>query len=284
MHNLLNFLVKNSYWFIFIFLEVVCFYFIFSENSYQRSVFLNSSNEISGRIYAGGAEITSYFGLKDENQQLLKRYGESLDKIAMLENRIFELEKDSLKTVAYLENHTEGENQYIAARVINNDVSSPRNFITINKGAKDSIKVGMGVVSHAGIVGEVRAVSHNFSVIQSLLNADSKFSCKLLRSQAFSPLIWDGENPRYGMIQEYPSHEEVVIGDTVVTSGYSDVFPSGIMVGVVDSFEIDKATNQYNLTIELSTDFQSLTNILVVKRDYLEEKKKLENSIKDAKN
>lgn len=280
MHNLLNFLIKNSFWFLFIFLEIVSFYFIFSGNSYQRSAFFNYSNEVSGNVYSVGSSITSYFGLKEENESLLQKNGELLNKITALENYIFELEKDSIKTRAFLDSKFSANNEYVVARVINNSISQSHNYITINKGANDGIDVGMGVVSQRGIVGEVRAVSNNFSLIQSLLNPDSKYSSKLLESSVFGPIEWDGENPRYVMMKDYPGHEVIVVGDTVVTSGYSDIFPGNIMVGTVHSFEMQKNKNQYQLTIELSTDFTSLSNVLVVKRNWLKEKQELENSVK----
>lgn len=284
MHNLLNFLVKNSYWFVFIFLEIICCYFIFSENSYQRSVFLNSSNEISGRIYASTSNVTSYFGLKNENQSLLEQNGILRDRIAHLEKHIFDLEKDSLKTQAYLDSDYESDNEYVAARVINNSVSQAHNFITIDKGSKNGIEVGMGVVSHLGVVGEVRAVSDNFSVVQSLLNPDSRYSSKIKSTNAFSPIEWINMDSRYVTMREYPSYEKVQVGDTVVTSGYSDVFPSDVLVGIVSDYTINHDLNQYEITVELSTDFNSLKNVLVVKRSYLEEKQKLENSVANAKN
>ncbi len=284
MHNLLNFLIRNTYWFVFIFLEVVCFYFILSHNSYQRSVFLNSSNEISGNVYATSASVTSYFGLRSDNMELLKKTGELSARIEILENHIFELEKDSLKTIAFLGKDNEREDDYIPARVINNSVSQTQNFITINKGRNDGVAVGMGVVSHDGVVGEVRAVHNNFAVIQSLLNSDSKFSCKLTKSNAFGPLEWIERNPRYATIREYPSHEQVAVGDTVVTSGYSDVFPNGVMVGTVENIDLQTDVNQYTLTIKLSTDFHALKNVLVINRGHLNEKRELEKQVRNAKN
>lgn len=284
MHNLLNFLIKNSYWFVFIFLEIVSCYFIFSENSYQRSVFLNSSNEVSGRIYASTSSISSYFGLKEENKSLLEQNGILRDRIFQLEGYLFDLESDSLTTLAYLDSHYESDNEYIAARVINNSVSQIHNFITIDKGAKDGIEVGMGVISHEGVVGEVRAVSSNFAVLQSLLNPDSKYSCKIKSTNAFSSLEWSTMDSRYVLMKEYPSYESVHVGDTVITSGYSDVFPSDVLVGTVSDFTVNKDLNQYEITVELSTDFNALKNVLVVKRSYLKEKQTLENSVANAKN
>lgn len=284
MRNLLSFLINNSYWFVFIFLEAISFYFIFSDNSYQRSVFFNFSNELSGQVYKTSSNVTSYFGLREENVGLLQQNGDLMNRIAMLEDHIFELEKDSLRTRAFLDAKYEDKNTYIPARVVNNSVSLVRNYITINKGSKDNIEVGMGVVSHRGIVGEVRAVSSNFSIIQSVLNADSRYSCKLLGANAFGPLEWDGSNPRFATIKDYPSHEKVAVGDTVVTSGYSDIFPSDVMVGIIEGFEMQEDGSQYRLNVDLSTDFNSLTNVLVVKIDLLEEKRKLEDSVRNAKN
>lgn len=284
MHNLLNFLVKNSYWFLFVLLEVISFYFIFSENSYQRSVFLNSSNEVSGKIYAYTSGITSYFGLKDENVSLLEYNGELQNKIDFLENKIFELTQDSLKTQAYLDTIYEHENEYIAARVLNNSVAKLHNFITIDRGLKDGIKEGMGVISEAGIVGEVRAVSQNFAVVQSLLNADSKYSSTVLRSNAFSPLVWKIGDPRFVQLREYPAYEIVAVGDTVITSGHSDTFPRGILVGTVYKFEAVEGQNHNDITIKLSTDFLTLKNVLVVKRNHLEEKHALEKRVNNVTN
>lgn len=281
MHNLLNFLLRNSHWFFFILLEVISFYFVFSENSYQRSVFLNSSNEVSGKVYAFTSGVSSYFGLKQENESLLKHNGDLQNKIKFLENQIFEITKDSLRTAAYLDEQFEYENEYIPARVINNSVGKLKNFIVINKGTNHGVEKGMGVISQQGIVGEVRAVSENFSVIQSLLNIDSKFSSKLLNTNAFGPIEWLEIDPRFATMREYPAHERVEIGDTVVTSGYSDVFPRGVLIGKVYAYEKVDGMNQYKLKIELSTDFSTLENVLVVKRNYLEEKKNLEKTVID---
>ena len=284
MHNLLNFLVKNSYWFLFILLEVICFYFIFSENSYQRSVFLNSSNEVSGRVYALTSGVTSYFGLKDENVSLLEYNGKLQNRVDFLEHQIFELTKDSLKTQAFLDAEYEKANEYIAARVLNNSVAKLHNYITIDKGSKDGVTEGMGVISQAGIVGEVRAVSFNFAVVQSVLNSDSKYSSTVLRSNAFGPLVWKMEDPRFASILDYPAHEKVVVGDTVVTSGHSDTFPRGILVGTVSDFKEVEGQNHNDLTIELSTDFVTLKNVLIVKRNHLKEKQALENRVKNVSN
>lgn len=281
MHNLINFLIKNSYWFLFIFLELIAGFFFFSKNSYQRSVFLNSSNYVSGMMYSTTAGIKHYFGLREENQHLLLENGKLQERINKLENYIFNIQKDSIIPEVYLDFLYNNKNEYIPAQVINNSVSRPKNFITLNKGRKNDVEVGMGVISTKGIVGEIVAVSDYFSVVRSLLNTENSggYSGKLLSSNSFNTLYWDGTDSRFVTLDKIPTYEKIVIGDTVVTSGHSNVFPANMMIGVVKYLEIKENSNDYTLTVELSNDFRSLNEVLIIKRDYLKEQNALEQSV-----
>ncbi|WP_165024771.1 MULTISPECIES: rod shape-determining protein MreC [unclassified Dysgonomonas] len=285
MRNLINFLLRNSSWFVLIFLEIICFYFIFSSNSYQKSVFLNSSNEISGKVYSVSGNILSYFGLRQENQELLLKNAELQSQVSNLKNHLYEIENDSLKTEAFLEDslHQRKEYEYIISRVINNSVSQAQNYITIDKGSNDGVKEDMGVISQQGIVGVVRAVSNNFAVIQPVLNPNSKFSCKILNSNTPGTLIWDGEDPRYASLTDYPKFEKFEVGDSIITSGFSGIFPEGIFVGVVEDYVSQSNDNFYSLKIKLSTDFSSLKNVLLIKNSAIEEKYELEKKVQNAK-
>lgn len=283
MNNLIIFLRKNIYWFVFIFLEIICFYFIFSTNSFQKSVFFNSSNEITGRVYSISGSFLSYFGLKTENQDLLERNTELQSQVSELKDYIYNLENDSLKTEAFLSDSTgfQKKHQYIRARVENNTISQIYNFITINKGINDGVKLDMGVISQQGIVGVVRDITPNYAVIQPVLNPHSRFSCKILNSNTAGTLIWEGGDPRYANLTEYPKYEKVEKGDTIVTSGFSDIFPEGIFVGVIEDYKSEVNDNFYSLKVKLSTDFGSLKSVLLLSgRD--EEKKELESKVRNA--
>ena len=115
--------------------------------------------------------------------------------------------------------------------------------------------------------------------MQPVLNPHSRFSCKILNSNAAGILIWEGGDPRYAMLTEYPKYEDVQIGDTIVTTGFSDFFPEGIMVGTIEEYKSETDDNFNSLKVKLSTDFGSLKNVLLINNTN-EEIKELENKIK----
>lgn len=280
MRNLINFLIKNSSWFLFIFLEILCFYFIFQYNSFQRSVYLNSSNEIVGRVYAISGEITSYFGLKETNQDLLLKNAELQNKVLQLENRIYAKESDSLKTQAIIKDSVStGHFEFIISRVINNSISQIENYITINKGSNEGVCNEMGVISQQGIVGIVRAVSPKYSVIQTIINPKTSLNCKVKGSNSPGTLVWDGFDYRYTNLEGFPRFEKFSVGDTIITSGNSGIFPEGIIVGIVEGSKSQSDDNFLTLKIRLSTDFSSLKDVLIIKNSEREELIQLEKEI-----
>lgn len=284
MRNLINFLLKNSSWFVFIFLEIICFYFVFSGNSYQKSVFLRTSNEITGKIYTISGNISSYFGLINENKELLEKNAELEAQISSLKDYVFEIQADSVKTEAFIQDSLgrKANPDFIIARVEKNSIAMLDNYIILNKGMNDGVKEDMGVISQKGIVGVVRGTSSSFSIVQSLLNSQSRFSCKKLNSNATGILVWEGGDSRYAKLTEYPKYEKIEKGDTIVTSGFSDFFPEGIMIGTVEDFKSEADDNFYSLKIRLSTDFSSLKNVRLINNTN-DEIRELENKVKNVK-
>ncbi len=271
----------------FIFLEIICFYFIFQYNSYQRSVFLNSSNEIVGRVYAISGNIVSYFGLREANEDLLLKNAELQNQVFDLQSYIHKLEIDTLRTNAIVQDSTvapvTNPYEYIISRVINNSISQAENYITINKGRNDGISKEMGVISQQGIVGIVRAVSNNFSVIQPVINPKTILSCKVKGSNTPGSLVWTGEDYRYVNLEGFPRFEKFEKGDTIITSGYSGIFPEGIIIGVIEDSKGQSDDNFLTLKVKLSTDFSSLKDVLVIKNNNRQEIIDLEKEISDDK-
>lgn len=285
MRNLINFLLKNSSWFVFIFLEIICFSLIFNGNSYQKSVFLSSTNEVTGRVYSISGTILSYFGLQQENQELLQRNALLEAQLSELKDHIFNLESDSVKTNAFLNDDSFGykKEKHIVARVEKNSISLIDNYIIINKGKNDGVKADMSAVSQQGLVGLVRAVSPNYAIIQPILNPHSRISCKILDSKnAAGILIWESDDPRYASLTEYPKYEKIEIGDTIVTSGFSDFFPEGIFVGTVENYKSETDDNFYRLKIKLATEFGALKNVTLINKNN-DEIKELEANVRNVK-
>ena len=288
MRNLIDFILKNISWFVFILLELVCFYLIFNNNAYQRSVFLDSSYEITGRVYSVSGQVSSYFGLSQQNQDLLERNAQLQNEILGLKEYISDNLSDSTSIDAFVKDSVARQNssnyEIILAKVINNSVNQMNNFMYIKKGSNDGVKEDIGVISEKGVVGVVRAVSPNFAIIQPILNPDTKFNCRALNTNTTGTLIWEGNDPRYATLIDYPKYEKIAKGDTIITSGYSGVFPEGILVGTVVGISSQKNDNNFvNLSVQLSTDFSSLKDVLLIRNKSVEELRNLEKRVKDVK-
>lgn len=285
MQNLIEFLRKNVSWFVFIALIAICLYLVFSGNSYQRSVFFNSSNEVTGRLYSVTGKIQSYFGLVKENESLLEQNLELKQQIIALKDLISDIETDSTRLAAYLDkiDINDSDFEFVIAKVINSSISQSDNFITIDKGRLSGIKDDMGVISHSGVVGIVTFASDNFAIVQPILNSSTKIGCKVLGTNAYGTLMWQGKDPRYADLIDYPKYENFEKGDTIVTSGYSQMFPEGIIAGTVEDFTSQTNDNFYTLKVKLSTDFATLKNVILINNSKLKEQFELEKLAKDVK-
>lgn len=276
MRNLINFLLKCNYWFLFVILEVASFVLLFRFNNYQQSVYFTSANTVVGAVYEVSGGISSYFHLKSVNEDLLDRNMLLEEQINNLEKALKERQLDSI-AVNSIRKMPQKDYQLFKARVIKNSLNLADNYITLDKGSSSGIHSEMGVVDGNGIVGIVYETSPSYSVVISVLNSKSNISCKIVGSDYFGYLKWEHGDSRYAYLKDLPRHAEFNLGDTVVTSGFSTVFPEGIMVGTVDDMSDSHDGLSYLLKIKLATDFGKLSDVRVIARNGQQEQKELEN-------
>ena len=276
MRNLINFLLKYNYWFLFVILEVASFVLLFRFNNYQQSVYFTSANTVVGAVYEVSGGISSYFHLKSVNEDLLDRNMLLEEQINNLEKALKERQLDSI-AVNSIRKMPQKDYQLFKARVITNSLNLADNYITLDKGSSSGIHSEMGVVDGNGIVGIVYETSPSYSVVISVLNSKSNISCKIVGSDYFGYLKWEHGDSRYAYLKDLPRHAEFNLGDTVVTSGFSTVFPEGIMVGTVDDMSDSHDGLSYLLKIKLATDFGKLSDVRVIARNGQQEQKELEN-------
>lgn len=279
MRKLISFLINHSPIFVYAFYLVICFVLLFKFNPYQQSVFFSSANEMAGRFYIMTSGITGYFGLQEINRDLQKQNGNLEMELIRLRDEVSHLSGDSL-LVRTSADSSLSRYDFQIAQVINNSVFKTHNYITLNKGRKDGIHSEMGVIDQNGIVGIVNVVSDHYAVAISLLNPKLRLSCKVKGSNYFGSLVWDGKDPRFAVLEELPRHVKFVKGDTIVTSGYSSVFPEGLMVGTVDGFSKQRNDNFYALTVKLSTDFFRLNDVRILDDKGQKERRILEMEAK----
>lgn len=274
MRNLLNFLFRYNHCIVFVLLQGVCFLLLFSFNNYQHSRFFTSTNAFVGKIYETTRTITSYFDLQRQNDVLMERNIRLEQQLLLADKRLKEMEEAS--TTSWPAETTTMTFQSYKAGVIKNSLNRADNYITLNQGALAGIKPDMGVVGPNGVVGIVYKTSPHYSLVISLLSSKSNLSCKIAGNEYFGFLQWEGGDSRYAYLKDLPRHAEFAIGDTIVTSGFSTVFPQGMMVGVIEEANDTNDGLSFLLKIKLATDFGKLRNVHVLAREGIEEQKLLE--------
>lgn len=269
MRSLLNFFIKYGSWFIFSFYVILGFVVLFTYNSYHSSIYFSSANAVSSSVYGTTSAIKGYFDLKEINQSLQASNARLENEVLNLKHQIAELktlQSDSLKLTS------DGENRfdYVSATVINNNVRHPKNYFSINRGTKDGIIPGQGVVDQNGVVGIVNVAGPHTARVISLLNETQRFSVKLKNTEFIGSLSWKGGDPTVAYMEEVPRHAKYSIGDTVVTSGYSLSFPADIPIGVIMNRIKGSDDNFYILKVRLTPDFKSLGTVRIIKDNFKE--------------
>lgn len=269
MLNLFRFIARYHFFFLFLLLEAVSLTLYFSYNYFPQAYYFRMATSVHGSIRSKVAAVTQYFSLKKANRQL------SIEN-AILRSTLSDafLKVDThafwFRDTLYLQRY-----KYIPARVIANSVGLRNNFIMIDKGSFSGIKPDMGVIGPQGVVGIVVAVSEHFASVMPLLHSASTISVKLKKNNELASVIWEGGNPEKASLISLSSQVKINKGDTVITSGYSLIFPEGIMVGTIDEFEINPDDIYYSATIRLSTRFSSLSYVNVVQNLFKDELKAL---------
>jgi rod shape-determining protein MreC len=265
MRNLFSFIARHYFFFLFIALQLVSFFLIFQNHFYHRSAFINSSNYLAGNIYGLRSNVTEYFNLHKVNEQLAN------ENTYMLEQIPGSYLKTDQQIFTFNDTVYKKQFSYINARIINNAIRNRNNYITLNKGRSHGIQADMGVITPQGVIGIVREVSGNFSSVISFLHSDIQVSAKLKKNNHLGTIIWEGYDYRKASMLYVPTHVNLTVGDTIITSGFSQIFPEGIMIGTISDFEIRRGDNFFTIEIDLSADFNNLNYVSVVKNIYMDE-------------
>lgn len=269
MRNLFAFLLKNYFFFLFLLLEIFAAFLIVNNNYYQRSVVINATNEFTGSVKLMFSNFTDYFLLRKTNK-ILAEENAKLHRLTQKSYIITDRDEYLVDDTVYKQQYT-----YTEAGVISNSVNKRNNYLMLNKGSTDGIEKDMAVISPLGIVGIIRDVSKNFSSVISVLHKDTRISAKIKKNNYIGTLVWRGIDYRTANLMDIPTHVKLSIGDTIITSGYSFLFPEGIMIGVISNYNILQGENFYTIRLEFSEDYNNLSYVYVVNNLLKEEQMQL---------
>ena len=281
MRNLLEFLAKYNHWFVFLILEVVSMVLLFQYNSYQGSAWFSSANAVTGKLYEWDANVETFFSLTKVNQELTQRNAYLEQEVQKLSDSLVSVTKDSSiyhrDQFALLRNY-----RLIPAKVVANSVDKPGNLMTIDKGSADGIHKDMGVISGTGVVGIVYLVAEHYAIVIPVLNTKSNISCMIQNRGYFGYLRWKGGVSDLAYLEEVPRHAHFKLGDYVVTSGSSAVFPSGVRVGRILHVFNSADGLSYRVQLRLSTVFARLRDVCVIDDAAMKERLEIMRAAQDS--
>ena len=278
MINLWRFISRFNAFFLLIIYFSISLIMLIKNNDFQRASTFNTSNQIIGSIYSKVNDINKYLHLSIVNDSLAQ---ENLALHNQLKSSFFD---DSLVIKKVNDTINRIQYEYIIGEVVNKSITSRNNYITINRGAKQGIKKGMGVIGPNGVVGIVWNVSENFASIQSILHEDTKITSSIEGTPYFGPLIWDGDDPNIVTLTDIPNQLNLKKNARVVTSGLGVIFPPDILIGKVLKSGVKGGGSFLDISVKLATNFYALQYVYVIKNNFQKEQENLELQNKESVN
>ena len=280
MRNVFLFIRRYFNLVIFLALQVIALWILFRFNKFHESVFSSVANEFTGKVNNRFNSIETYFTLKKENDALREQNARLLNQLKAdysAPDSSIELVADTVR-IDTLEQYRKF--LYLPAKIISNSVHSQQNYLMLHRGSAQGVTKNMAVVGANGVIGTVVNVSSNMSVVMSMLHRQSRIVAVLKKGSGFGEIVWDGISPGFVTLLKVPKTVTVNKGDTVVTSQFSDKYPPGYPIGVVETVADDQGTSTYRLKVKTSTDFSSVQHAFVIKNLMQAEMEELEKSIK----
>lgn len=242
---------------------------------------MEEANEFTGSFYKQYNKIEYYFHLKQTNDSLVKANERLMN--ALTQN--FEIPDTTQKlfsdTVRLDTIEQYRKFVYMPAKVIGNSVNLPNNYLQLSRGALQGITKDLGVIdANNAIVGTVIDVSDNYAVVMSLLHMQSSISARLKKTGEEGTVIWDGSTPNTLSLKGIAKSVRLKVGDSVVTSGFTDRFPYGLLLGTIQEVRLETKTNMYALKLKTGANFYNLQFVNVINNLKKEEPKALLEKVK----
>ena len=273
MNIIYKILIKNHVFFVFIILQFISLKLLVTNNLILESNFSKKTTAISGSFFLKEQKIKDYFLLKKINSTLLK---ENLNLVK--KNNVLKKKNELNENIS--QDSILNNRKIIQAKVLKNSWSNKQNFIITDQGSSIGVKKNMGVIYNNNLVGITYTVSENFATIITLINTNlGGISAKIKKSGHYGSLIWNGVNYKKMKLNDIPKHANIEVGDTIVTSGYTSVFPKNINIGVIEEYQVQENTNFFEISVNLFTDFTNLQHVYIIDSEVTEERKLIEKTL-----
>lgn len=268
MQQIINFVIRNKTFLLFLLLFVLSLALTIQSHSYHKSKFISSTNFLTGGIYDKANSIKAYFYLKKENEILVEENNQ-------LKSILYNY-KTLNESLDLIDSSFQGNFEFNTAKVIKNSYSYTKNYLTIDKGSNDAVKQDLGVITSKGIVGIIDNSTKNYSRVISILNTKSRINAQLKNSNHIGSLIWNTKSPEFAQLIDISKFAPIKAGDTIITGGQSSIFPKGIPIGTIYTYAIDSNGDMYTVNVKLFNDMTNIGHVFIITNTDYEEIKSLE--------
>lgn len=278
MNEIFIFLSQSKAFLTFALLEVFALWCVYRFNVHKTAVLFNTTSGLVAWSSAAQSKVLRYTTLNATNEALVQENLRLNKQVAFLQNII---KKDS--NLVELDSADANRFSLVYAEAISQTTHLRNNYVTINKGEVDGIKVGMGVISPQGVVGKVRYVNKNLSLVSTILHTDNLVSSQVKNKSILGTTKWDGLGSQSADLMYIDIFEKVKKGDSIVTSNQNSVYPRNIPIGYVSKVKSDNSLKYLDVKMQLAVDFKNLSYVYVIKNSLAEEHQELEKQLNTEK-
>jgi len=281
LRNIFLFIRTHFNLLFFLFLQVISIYFIVNYSKYHQAAFGSTTNNFTGKINTKYNSVQQYFHLKQTNDSLIKANELLYNKLSS-NFELTDTGKKSVTDTIMVDSIKQYRKiRYISAKVISNSITLQSNYLVLNKGLNDGLKIGMGVVDpNNAVVGIITEVNEKYAVVMSLLHKDSHISGKLAKGEETGTLNWDGSMVNYITLNGIPKSAKIAKGDFIISSGFSTALPKGLKVGYVDAIFKETSTNLFRIKFRTAANFYNIQYVYVIENVDQEGVKQIMSKIK----
>lgn len=255
----------------FLILEAASILLVANNGVVQRFRIMGGLREMQAFFWEKNQRLNLFLDYRSENERLTEENTSLKNELSRY--RTLLADSDTLSDICY------PEFTFVRANVVKSFTDRQTNTITIDRGRRHGIKVGMGIVTENGIIGIVNAVSERYSQVVSFLSKGQTVSARIKPSGAFGPMNWTGTDRRTALMHEVSIHSEVAPGDTVVSSGFSSIYPAGIPLGTVVSSDILNGS-ALEVKVRLFEDFGTIHTVYVARSSRVDEINEVQEIVK----
>jgi len=281
MRNIFLFIRIYFNFLFFLFLMGIALFMLFSYNRYQHTVYSAVAGEITGKINKQYNDVEYYFQLKKTNDSLVKANANLYNKLKQDYDMPDTVSKLAIDTIQVDTVFHQRRYLYLPAKLVGNSVSQPNNYLQLHRGSQQGVSADLGVTDiNNNVVGTVVDVSKNYAIVMSLLHRQSNISAKLKKTGETGSVVWDGVQPNVVTLKDISKDVKVAVGDSVITSGLSDKFPFGLLIGTIREVVNDKTSSTYIIKVKTAANFYNLQYVNIINNLQKFEPQELLKSVK----